>query len=71
MLGASAYWGYGNDKFSMTNALRYKTTAYLLGSLDTEGEYEPSDFADNLVDTSEAGGGTIVVLGEGTLILLR
>ena len=44
MLGASAYWGYGNDKFSMTNALRYKTTAYLLGSLDTEGEYEPSDF---------------------------
>lgn len=44
MLGASAYYGFGNDKFSMTNALRYKTTAYLLGSLDTEGEYEPSDF---------------------------
>ena len=44
MLGTSAYLGCGNDKFSMTNALRYKTTAYLLGSLDTEGEYEPSDF---------------------------
>ncbi len=44
MLGASGYVGFGTDKFSMTNAIRYKTTSYLLGSLDTKGEYEPKDF---------------------------
>ncbi len=44
LLGASGYVGFGNDKFSMTNAVRYKTTSYLLGTLDTKGEYEPKDF---------------------------
>lgn len=44
MLGASAYAGWGNERMSWTNALRYKTTSYLLGSLDTDGEYEPRDF---------------------------
>ena len=47
------------------------TRAKIGGKSLGAGVYEPSDFADNLVDTSEAGGGTIVVLGEGTLILLR
>lgn len=44
LLGASGYVGYGNDKFSMTHALRYKTMKNLLGSLDTKGEYDPRDF---------------------------
>ncbi len=44
LLGASAYVGVGSDKFSMTNAVRYKTMSYLLGTLDTKGEYEPKDF---------------------------
>ena len=44
MLGANIYAGYGTDKFSMTHGLRYKTTSYLLGTLDTKGEYEPKDF---------------------------
>ena len=44
MLGASAYVGFGNARFSLTQSLRYKTTSYLLGSLDTKGEYEPKDF---------------------------
>lgn len=44
MLGASAYVGFGNERFSLTQALRYKTTSYLLGTLDTKGEYEPKDF---------------------------
>ena len=44
MLGASGYVGMGNEKFSMTHAVRYKTTSYLLGTLDTKGEYEPRDF---------------------------
>jgi len=44
MLGASGYVGFGNEKFSLTQAIRYKTTSYLLGSLDTDGEYRPKDF---------------------------
>ena len=42
MLGASAYVGYGNDKFSFSGSVRYKTTRQLLGTLDTKGEYDPS-----------------------------
>lgn len=44
MLGANVYAGYGTERFSMTHGLRYKTTSYLLGTLDTKGEYEPKDF---------------------------
>ncbi len=43
LLGASGYVGFGNEKFSMTNAVRYKTTSYLLSSLQTKGEYNPKD----------------------------
>ncbi len=42
LLGASAYVGAGNDKFSFSGSVRYKTTRYLLGTLDTHGEYDPS-----------------------------
>ena len=42
LLGASAYVGAGNDKFSFSGSVRYKTTRYLLGTLDTKGEYDPS-----------------------------
>lgn len=42
MLGASAYVGWGNEKFSVMNSVRYKTTRYLLGSLETSGEYRPT-----------------------------
>ena len=42
LLGASAYAGYGNDKFSFSGSVRYKTTRRLLGTLDTRGEYDPS-----------------------------
>ena len=45
LLGASAYMGMANKKFSWSNGLRYKTTKYLLGSLETKGEYKP-DFID-------------------------
>ncbi|WP_278794203.1 TonB-dependent receptor [Leyella stercorea] len=41
MLGASAFVGMSNKKFSWSNGLRYKTTKYLLGSMDTKGEYQP------------------------------
>jgi len=44
LLGASGYVGFGNEKFSLTQSIRYKSTSYLLGSLDTKGEYEPKDF---------------------------
>lgn len=41
LLGASGFLGYGNRKFSMSHGLRYKTNKYLLGSLETTGEYNP------------------------------
>ena len=42
LLGAGAYIGVGNKKFSMSHGLRYKTNRYLLGSLETTGEYRPN-----------------------------
>lgn len=49
LLGGSAYIGlkspYGGDKgglFTMSHGLRYKTNKYLLGSLETTGEYKPN-----------------------------
>lgn len=42
MLGASAFVGMSNKKFSWSNGLRYKTTKYLQGSMDTKGEYQPT-----------------------------
>ena len=41
LLGTSVYGGYGNRKFSFSNGLRYKTNQYMLGSLETTGEYRP------------------------------
>ncbi len=42
LLGASGYLGVGNKRFSMLHGLRYKTNKYLLGSLETTGEYKPN-----------------------------
>ena len=42
LLGGSAYVGLSNKKFSMSHGLRYKTNRYLLGSLETTGEYRPN-----------------------------
>lgn len=42
LLGGGIYVGYGSKKFSMMHSLRYKTNRYLLGSLDTDGEYKPN-----------------------------
>ena len=42
LLGASAYLGIAAKKFTWTNGVRYKTNRYLLGSLQTKGEYKPS-----------------------------
>jgi hypothetical protein len=41
LLGASGYVGIATKKLSWTNGIRYKTNRYLLGSLDTKGEYDP------------------------------
>lgn len=45
LLGASAFVGFSNKKFAWSNGIRYKTTRNLVGSLDTNGEYNP-DFLD-------------------------
>lgn len=42
LLGASAYVGFSTKKFSWSNGIRYKTNKYLLGSLETKGEYNPT-----------------------------
>ena len=42
LLGASAYVGFANKKLAWANGVRYKTTRYLLGSLETNGEYRPN-----------------------------
>ena len=44
LLGASGFVGYGNSRFSMSHGIRYKTNRYLLGSLETTGEYKPKFF---------------------------
>ncbi len=42
LLGADAYIGLGTQKLSWLNSVRYKTTSYLLGTMDTKGEYKPN-----------------------------
>ncbi|MEE1240999.1 MAG: TonB-dependent receptor plug domain-containing protein [Bacteroidaceae bacterium] len=41
LLGTNVYAGYGNKRFSFSNGVRYKTNQYMLGSLQTKGEYKP------------------------------
>ena len=42
LLGTDAYIGIGTRKLSWLNSVRYKTTSYLRGSLETKGEYKPN-----------------------------
>ena len=53
LLGAGVFLGYASKekvtingqqtaKFTMSHGLRYKSTRYLLGSLETKGEYRPN-----------------------------
>ena len=42
LLGAGAYVGLSNKKFAWSNGIRYKTNRYLLGTFDTNGEYDPN-----------------------------
>lgn len=42
LLGAGFYLGLATKKLSWLNSLRYKTNKYLLGSLETNGEYDPN-----------------------------
>lgn len=42
LLGASIYDGLRLGKVSLSQGLRYKSNRYLLGSLETTGEYDPT-----------------------------
>lgn len=42
LLGGGAYLGIGTRKLSWLSSVRYKTTRYLLGSLQEKGEYNPN-----------------------------
>lgn len=42
LLGGGAYLGIGTRNLSWLSSIRYKTTRYLLGSLQEKGEYNPN-----------------------------
>ena len=42
LLGASLYDGFRVGKVSFSQGFRYKSNRYMLGSLETSGEYDPS-----------------------------
>ncbi len=42
LLGASAYVGTASKRFTQMHGIRYKTSKYLLGTLDTKGNYQPN-----------------------------
>ena len=42
LLGASVYDGFRVGKLSFSQGLRYKSNRYLMGSLQTTGEYDPT-----------------------------
>lgn len=42
LLGASAYIGWGDSLQSQIHGIRYKTSKYMLGALDTKGNYKPN-----------------------------
>ena len=42
LLGASGYVGWGDSTQSHMHSIRYKTSRYLLGTLDTKGSYNPN-----------------------------
>jgi hypothetical protein len=44
LLGASVYVGTANKRFTQMHGIRYKTSSYLLGTLDTKAEYKPEFF---------------------------
>lgn len=44
LLGASAYIGTAGKRITQMHGIRYKTSAYLLGTLDTKAEYNPAFF---------------------------
>lgn len=44
LLGAGAYVGHGDSVFSQMHGIRYKSSAYMLGSLATAGNYNPNFF---------------------------
>ena len=43
LLGASGYIGWGDSTHSQMHGIRYKTSRYLLGTLETQGNYNPNN----------------------------
>ncbi len=42
LLGANAYFGSSSGKFTQVTGIRYKTNRSLLGTMDTDAEYDPN-----------------------------
>jgi hypothetical protein len=42
LLGAQVYVGHGDSTYSQMHGIRYKTSRYMLGGLNTSGNYQPN-----------------------------
>ncbi len=42
LLGANAYFGWGDSLSTYMHGIRYKTSKYMLGALPTKGNYQPN-----------------------------
>lgn len=42
LLGANIYVGHGDSAYSQMHGIRYKTSQYMLGGLNTAGNYQPN-----------------------------
>ncbi len=42
LLGAQVYVGHGDSTYSQMHGIRYKTSQYMLGGLNTSGNYQPN-----------------------------
>lgn len=63
LLGANVYDGFKVGNFTLSQGFRYKSNRYLLGSLQTKGEYDPTflDYQANM--TYEAGPWSFDLIG--------
>lgn len=64
LLGAEAYVGQSIGRVSSATAVRYRTNSYMLGTLDTKGEYDPRFFdVQSFWNCSLSNGSFVSLLG--------
>lgn len=61
--GGSLFIGHGNERFSQMHGFRYKSSQYMLGSLQTAGNYKPHFFDYQTMLNGKVGNWNISFLG--------